>query len=75
MPQHQTHQWDVPFGVLMSEGPLRLVGCFYPSLARFFFSIILTATKHMSRPLGLFLWIENETKCLSTRFLQPYFTD
>jgi len=29
MPQQQTHLWDVPFGVLRSEGPLRLVGSFY----------------------------------------------
>ena len=43
-----------------------------PFLARFFFSVMSTATKHLPRPLGLFLWIENETKRLLTRFLQPY---
>jgi len=27
-PQQQTHQWDVPFEVPPSEGPLRLFGSF-----------------------------------------------
>jgi len=46
----------------------------YPS---FGFSVISTATKQLPHPLGFFsfLWIENETKHLLRRFLQPYFTD
>jgi len=28
-PQQQTQQWDVPFGIPMSEGPLHLIGSFY----------------------------------------------
>jgi len=40
-------------------------------LARFFFNVILMATKHMPHPLGLFLWIENETKRLLQDFFSP----
>jgi len=46
-----------------------------PSFGEVFFSVISMATKHMPRPLCLFPRIENETKCLLARFLQPYFTD
>jgi len=35
MPQQQIYQWDVPFGVLMSMGPLSLI--FPSSSIRLFF--------------------------------------
>jgi len=67
--------WQCPWSLQPHFNGLKIKLNVYhaPLLARFFFSIILMATKHLPRPLGFFsvsfLWTENETKRLLTALL------